>query len=314
MKLSIVSTLYKSENFISEFCERISAAAQQWAGADFELILVNDGSPDASLECALAIRSSNPHVKVVDLSRNFGHHTAIVAGLEVAKGDYVLLMDCDLEEQPEWLSVFAEKMHDEQADVVFGVQKQRTASATSNFLGETFWSMLNFMSHVKIPANPMTCRLMSRRYVNALLSVQDRVLYLAGTFAWTGFKQVSVPLTKTSRLHSQASSYNLSRKLIQVADSFASFSAVPLTMLFVIGFFIWAGSIGFAFFILLEKLLFPETILSGFTSIMISVWFLGGSIILGLGILGLYIGKIFQEAKRRPQFIVRDIYRCKNEQ
>ncbi|HGM5582793.1 TPA: glycosyltransferase family 2 protein [Pseudomonas putida] len=314
MKLSIVSTMFKSELFIAEFCERVVLAAQQLIGDDFELILVNDGSPDASLQRALELREKIPQLKIVDLSRNFGHHTAIIAGLETARGERVLLMDCDLEEQPEWLSLFAETMQREQADVVFGVQEQRTASATSNFFGKTFWSLLNAMSKVQIPSNPMTCRLMTRRYVDALLSVQDRVLYLAGTFAWTGFKQVAVPLTKTSRLQTQASSYDLSRKLIQVADSFASFSAVPLTLLFIAGFFIWAGSILFALYIFVEKFLFPETILSGFTSIMISVWFLGGAMILGLGTVGLYVGKIFQEAKRRPQFIVRDIYRCKNEQ
>ncbi|MGW7773358.1 glycosyltransferase family 2 protein [Pseudomonas machongensis] len=314
MKLSIVSTMFKSEVFIAEFCERVVLAAQQLIGDDFELILVNDGSPDASLQRALALREEIPQLKIVDLSRNFGHHTAIIAGLEAARGERVLLMDCDLEEQPEWLSLFAETMQREEADVVFGVQEQRTASATSNFFGKTFWSLLNVMSKVQIPSNPMTCRLMTRRYVDALLSVQDRVLYLAGTFAWTGFKQVAVPLTKTSRLQTQASSYDLSRKLVQVADSFASFSAVPLTLLFIAGFFIWAGSILFALYIFVEKLLFPETILSGFTSMMISVWFLGGAMILGLGTVGLYVGKIFQEAKRRPQFIVRNIYRCKNEQ
>lgn len=308
MKLSIIATLYRSSLFLEEFCQRITVAAQQQVGSEYELILVNDGSPDASMQIALELQSRHPSIKVVDLSRNFGHHAAIVAGLELSIGERILLMDCDLEEQPEWLQLFSEKMDESGVDVVYGVQQKRTASAASNLFGELFWSALNFMSSVRIPHNPMTCRLMTRRYVDALLSVQDRVLYLAGTFAWTGFTQMAIPLIKTPRITLQKSSYNLSRKLMQVVDSFASFSVAPLMVLFLTGLLIWAGSVFFALSILIEKLLYPETVLSGFTSIMISIWFLGGTIILGTGIIGLYIAKIFQEAKRRPLYIIRKVY------
>lgn len=314
VKLSIVATLYKSSLFLEEFCQRIVAAAQQEVGNDYEVILVNDGSPDTSMQLALELKTRHPSIKVVDLSRNFGHHAAIVAGLELSVGERILLMDCDLEEQPEWLHLFSEKMNESGADVVYGVQQQRTASPASNFFGELFWSALNFMSSVRIPHNPMTCRLMTRRYVDALLTVQDRVLYLAGTFAWAGFTQTAIPLIKTPRITLQKSSYSLSRKLIQVADSFASFSVGPLMVLFLTGLLIWVGSVVFALGILIEKILFPETILSGFTSIMISIWFLGGTIILGTGVIGLYIAKIFQEAKRRPLYIVRKIYGYENDQ
>lgn len=314
MKLSIIATLYKSSLFLEEFCQRVIAAAEQQVGSDHEIILVNDGSPDTSMQLALELKKQYPSIKIVDLSRNFGHHAAIVAGLELSVGERILLMDCDLEEQPEWLQLFSEKMDESGADVVYGVQQQRTASPASNFFGELFWSALNFMSSVRIPHNPMTCRLMTRRYVDALLTVQDRVLYLAGTFAWAGFTQMPIPLIKTPRVPLQKSSYNLSRKLIQVADSFASFSVGPLMVLFLTGLLIWVGSVIFALGILVEKVLYPETVLSGFTSIMISIWFLGGTIILGTGIIGLYIAKIFQEAKRRPLYIVRKVYEYGNDQ
>ena len=289
-------------------------AAQKLTDDDYEIILINDGSPDNSLQLALELQSQNKSIKVVDLSRNFGHHAAIVAGLELSAGDRVFLMDCDLEEQPEWLQLFSEKMDQSGADVMYGIQQQRTASRASNFFGELFWSALNFMSSVRIPHNPMTCRLMSRKYVDSLLTVQDRVLYLAGTFAWAGFTQIAIPLIKTPRTGLQKTSYNLSRKLMQVADSFSSFSVTPLIFLFLTGLFIWLGSILFATGILIEKILFPQIILSGFTSIMISIWFLGGTIILGIGIIGLYIAKIFQETKRRPLYIVRETYGTKNEE
>ena len=174
------------------------AAAQSLAGDDYELVLVNDGSPDCSLQLSLQHRANRPNIKVVDLSRNFGHHAAIVAGLANSVGERVFLIDCDLEEQPEWLHLFSDKMNETGADVAFGVQEQRTASRFSNFFGHLFWAALNFMSSVQIPPSPMTCRLMNRSYVDAMMSVQDRVLYLAGTFAWTGFKQVAIPRKKST--------------------------------------------------------------------------------------------------------------------
>lgn len=309
MKLSVVTTLYRSERYLEEFYQRMRTAAQSLAGDDFEIIFVDDGSPDGSLSLALELQTRDRQVQVIELSRNFGHHAAIVAGLSEARGDRVLLMDCDLEEQPEWLLHFSEKMDSLGADVVFGVQQERVASFWSNIFGEMFWSALNVMTSTPIPHNPMTCRLMRRSYVDALLEVGDRVLYLAGTFAWAGFKQVALPLKKTPRPRSHQSTYSVSRKLIQVVDSFSSFSIAPLSLIFFVGLLIWLGSVLFGLGLLIWKLLEPGMVLTGFTSIMLSIWFLGGSIILVLGVLGMYIGKIFQEVKRRPLYIIKNIHK-----
>ena len=308
MNLSIVSTMYRSAPFLEAFCERVVRAAEA-QGAAFEVVLVNDGSPDDSLDVALALQARDARIKVVDLTRNFGHHAAIVAGIEHARGDRVFLIDCDLEEQPEWLPQFVERMDATGADVVFGVQRRRIASPLSNFLGEAFWLLMRRMSNVALPRNPMTCRLMSRRYVDALLQVGDRVLYLASVFAWTGFRQESLPLTKQPRPQAAGTTYSISRKLVQVVDSLASFSAAPLTAIFFAGLVIWLGSIAIGGYVVVGKLLYPERVLSGFTSVMLSIWFLGGLVILILGILGLYISKIFQEVKRRPLYLVRAIHR-----
>lgn len=306
MKLSIVTTMYRSAPFLVQFYQRIIKVAEQTSD-NFELILVNDGSPDTSLQVALELRNRDKRVNVVDLSRNFGHHAAIVAGLEHCRGECIFLIDCDLEEQPEWLPLFFEHREKSGAEVVFGIQKERVASFWSNTLGAMFWRALNVLSNVRIPHNPMTCRLMSRRYVNALLNVGDRVLYLAGVFAWTGFNQSSLMLSKSPRTTTR-STYSLSRKFVQVADSFSSFSVAPLTLIFVLGLFIWLGSVFYGTFLLVQKLLHPNAVLSGFTSLMLSFWFLSGTIILVLGVLGLYISKIFQEVKRRPLYIVREYF------
>ncbi|WP_420993388.1 glycosyltransferase family 2 protein [Cupriavidus sp. 30B13] len=308
MKLSIVSTLYRSSPFIALFYDRVSAAARQ-VTEDYEIVFVNDGSPDDSLERATILAASDSKVSVVDLSRNFGHHAAIVAGLSHAMGERVFLIDSDLEEQPEWLLEFVRHMDETSADVVYGVQRQRTASFWSNAFGELFWRALNAFSSVRIGHNPMTCRLMTRDYVDALLSVRDRVLYLAGVFAWTGFRQEELLLVKSERPAAQASSYSLTRKLVQVADSFSSFSVAPLTAIFLLGLLIWLGSIGVGVALLVRKLLAPDTVLSGFASVMLSIWFLSGTMILVLGVLGLYVAKIFQEVKRRPLYIVRNVVR-----
>lgn len=309
MRLSIVTTLYRSAPFLDQFYRRVSATAKQEFGDAYEIVFVNDGSPDNSLQLALRLQADDTHIKIVDLSRNFGHHAAIVAGLANCSGELIFLIDCDLEEQPEWLALFVAKIKECGVDVVYGIQQERVSSRISNMFGEMFWAALNVMSSVRIPQSPMTCRLMTRRYVDSLLNVGDRVLYLAGVFAWTGFSQVSIPLKKVPRPRAYSSSYNLSRKLIQVADSFSSFSVAPLSLIFLAGLLTWLGSVLFGLILLIEKLLHPEMVLSGFTSIMLSIWFLGGATILVLGILGLYVAKIFQEVKRRPLYIVRDIFR-----
>ncbi|QAA94688.1 glycosyltransferase family 2 protein [Pollutimonas thiosulfatoxidans] len=306
MKLSIITTLYNSEPFIQEFYNRISRTASQKANEEYELIFVVDGSPDNALSLALEIQASDPKVHVIELSRNFGHHAAIIAGLSHCQGDQVFLIDCDLEEQPEWLSLFYKTQIETQSDVVFGVQAERVSSRNSNFFGELFWSALNLMSSVSIPHSPMTCRLMTKQYVESLLEIGDRVLYLAGAFAWAGFKQTAIPLKKSPRPKEYKSSYSLSRKLVQVVDSFASFSIAPLTLIFFVGLTVWLGSLLFAAALLIEKAIYPDLILSGFTAVMLSLWFIGGTIILFLGILGLYLAKIFQEVKRRPLYLVRN--------
>lgn len=312
MKLSVVSTMYRSAPFLDAFYQRVSAAAHGLVGDDYEIVLVNDGSPDDSLDRAVALSEKDPRVVVVNLSRNFGHHAAIVAGLSQTVGDKVFLLDCDLEEHPEWLEEFAERMQQTQADVVYGMQEERTAGFWSNLYGEVFWRALNAFSAVRIGHNPMTCRLMNRNYVDALLSVEDRVLYLAGVFAWTGFRQEALPRVKSPRPVRQASSYSLTRKLVQVADSFSSFSVAPLTAVFLMGLVIWLGSVGYGVVLFARKLFAPDTVLSGFASLMLSLWFLSGTMILVLGILGLYIAKIFQEVKRRPLYIVRNVIRSRS--
>ena len=306
MKLSIVSTMYRSAPFIAEYYDRMSKAAAS-ATQDYEIVLVNDGSPDDSLERAIALAQTDPHVKVVDLSRNFGHHYALVAGLTQAEGERIFLIDIDLEEQPEWLAHFLTEQERSQADVVFGVQRVRVGGFFTRHLGGMFYKLFNALSETKIPENLCTVRIITRDFACALLTLRDRNLFLAGNFAWTGFRQLPIPVQKERR--PSASNYNLRRTLRLFFDAISSFSSYPLRAIFVTGLIISiiSGSVGIEMAI--RKLLYPEAVALGFSSIIVSIWFLGGLIIFFLGVIGLYLSKIFVEVKDRPQFIIRKVYR-----
>ena len=175
VKLSIVTTLYKSAPYIEEFHRRAGEAARQLAGEDYEIVMVNDGSPDNSLDMALPLVEQDPRLKIVDLSRNFGHYPAMMTGLRYAAGDLVFLLDSDLEEEPEWLLPFMQQMETEQCDVVYGVQKKRKGSLFEQVSGELFYRFFEVLSSLpKQPRNSITARLMRRDYVNALLMHQER--------------------------------------------------------------------------------------------------------------------------------------------
>ncbi len=306
MKFSIVSTMYRSAPFIGEYCERMTKTVAKLT-TEYEIILVNDGSPDDSLQRALTLAHNDPHLKVVDLSRNFGHHHAILAGLSEAEGDLVFLIDIDLEEQPEWLVIFAAEQERTGADVVFGVQQQRVGGLVSRNLGGWFYKLFNALSETKIPENLCTVRILTRDFVRALLTLKDRNLFLAGNFAWAGFEQVPIAVQKTRR--SGRSNYNIKRTIRLFFDAVSSFSSYPLRAIFITGLSmsILSGLVGVE--MIVRKLHDPDAVVLGFSSIIVSIWFLGGLIIFFLGVIGLYLSKIFVEVKDRPRFIVRKIYR-----
>lgn len=306
MRLSIVSTMYRSAPFIDEYYERITRAAMTLA-ADYEIVLVNDGSPDDSLQRALVLSRNDPHVKVVDLSRNFGHHHAILAGLSEAEGERVFLIDIDLEEQPEWLLTFAAEQERSQADVVFGVQERRVGGLVSRHLGGLFYKLFNALSETKIPENVCTVRILTREYVQAVLTLKDRNLFLAGNFAWAGFNQQAITVQKKWR--GGRSNYSLKRTIRLFFDAISSFSSYPLRVIFVTGLIISTMSGLFGLEMAIRKLLNPDAVVLGFSSVVVSIWFLGGLIIFFLGVIGLYLSKIFVEVKDRPQFIIRKVYR-----
>lgn len=302
--LSIVSTLYHSARFLPRFLAECRAALEAAGIDDWEIVFVNDGSPDDSAAHVLAERARDPRVKLVDLSRNFGHHRAALAGLTYARGERVFLIDCDLEVSPGELPRMLETMRDTHADVVYGVQESRKGGVVERFGGSLFWRLFNRLSDTKVPENVLTERLMTRRYVDALLGLGDRNIFLAGMMYWTGFTQVAVPIAKRQR--EGRSTYNFARRFGLLVEAVTSFSALPLRLTLGTGLVFTLLSALFAIALVVRKVLYPETVLIGFTSLMIVILAVGGVIITLMGVLGLYVSKLFVQAQGRPPFIVRD--------
>ena len=220
MRLSVVTTLYRSELFLGEFLERMTTALGGVTD-DYEIILVNDGSPDNVLAAALALQAKDERVKIVDLSRNFGHHPAMMIGLRYSRGDWVFLIDCDLEEDPAVAAEFFRVQADTRADVVFGVQEVRRGGWFERASGWLYYGVVNALAKEPLPRNLLTVRLMSRRYVDALLQHGEVELNIACLWVHTGFLQVPVVIHKA---HKGSSTYNLFRKLALLVNAITSMS------------------------------------------------------------------------------------------
>lgn len=305
MKLSIVTTLYQSASYIDEFHRRVSTEARKLVGDDYEIIMVNDGSPDDSLERAVTLHRADPHVVVVDLSRNFGHHKAMMTGLAHSRGERVFLIDSDLEEEPEWLGEFNAEMHESGADAVYGVQASRRGGALERLTGRWFYRLFRLLTGVQQPDNIVTARLMTRRYVEALVAHRERELNIGGLWVVTGFRQVSVSIIKKS---SSPTTYTFTRKMSHLVNAITSFSSLPLVFAFYLGIFISLTAAVFILY-LVFRYFFVAAPPDGYTSILASIWLFSGLIISALGVQGIYIAKIFSEVKQRPYTIVRCVYR-----
>lgn len=304
MKLSVVATLYQSAPYIDEFYRRASAAARHLVGEDHEIVFVNDGSPDTSLERVIRLAESDAHVVVVDLSRNFGHHKAMMTGLAHAKGARVFLIDSDLEEEPEWLLNFDAQMNREGCDVVYGVQESRKGDWFERWSGRWFYRFFKALTGLALPENIVTARLMTRRYVDALLRHEEREVFMAGLWHTTGFDQRPHPIKKHK---TSETTYTLRRKMALLVNSVTSFSNAPLVGIFYIGVSISLFALMYIAYLVVHWLVLARP-LSGWTSVMASIWLLGGMVISFIGVVGIYLSKIFSETKQRPYTIVRKIY------
>lgn len=300
MKLSVVATLYKSPEAIPELVRRISAVSNKIAHDDYEIVLVDDGCPQGSGRIAEELVVQFPKLKVISLSRNFGQHKAAITGLQRTIGEWVFMMDGDLDEEPEWLELFWVSELRDTHDVVYGYQSDLRRGFVDSALGNTAYSLINKFSDLKIPKNMVTARIMNRNYVDALVAHRDQVPWLAGLWAATGFKQAGIEVVK----HRAAlTSYTPRTKLWQLFLATTSFSTRPIRVIAGLG----AASflIGLSIATVLVIRWSTGAVLEGWTSLLVSLWLLGGTILLALGVMSHYLSIIMNEVKPRPYVVIR---------
>jgi putative glycosyltransferase len=296
--------MYRSEPYLREFYRRVRSEAEAVASSDYEIIFVDDGSPDGSLDVVRSLQSKDPRIKIIELSRNFGHHKAIMTGLSYAQGELVFLIDCDLEEEPELLGKFYQELNKTSSDVVYGVQQSRKGGFLERMSGQIFFPLFNFLSYHQVVPNQLIARLMSKKYVESLLEHRDRELFFGGLCAITGFKQTPMVVGKGYR---GTTSYTWRHRISALINAVTSFSNKPLLFIFYLGMLISSIS-GVAALTLVVRKFFFQEYQTGWPSLIVSFWLLGGLIIFCQGIMGIYIAKIFMEVKQRPYTVVRNVY------
>lgn len=307
MTLTVVSTLYKSKPFLEKFLIEILNSIRKINIIDFEILFVNDGSPDDSLEYLIKKKNEIPQIKIIDLSRNFGHHYAIQAGLQYAKGEFIFLIDNDLETSPSFLiECYQEMTKDPHFDVIYGFQRERKGKFIENFGGKIFWWSLNKFSEVKIPKNILTERLMNRSYLDSLLCLGDANLFMGGMMHWTGFNQKGLPVEK--KIREGQSTYSTRKRFELMLQAITSFSGKPLEYLFYFGLLISFFSIIFIAYLFIQKILNPNIVQLGWTSIIALNILMLGILSTFLGLIGIYLFKIFKQVQNRPNTIIRKIY------
>jgi putative glycosyltransferase len=301
LRLSIVTSIYKTAEELPEFYRRAADAARTM-GLEYEMILVNDASPDNGLAVAKALAAADPYVLVVDLARNYGQHKALWAGLRASTGNLVAVLDSDLENDPHWLPLFRERMEATGSDVAYGVYSNPRGSPIYRRGREIFHFMLDAASGEKFPHNITTARLMTRRYVDGMLSFGETEIFLIGVWHLAGFAQVAVPV---EALHRSPTSYTPWKLLALFVRAVTSFSVMPLFLVFAAGIALSVLSAVFIVYLLVQKFIVGAG-LEGWTSVMAAIMLLGSVTLFFNGIIAIYIGTIFLEVKRRPT-IIREV-------
>jgi dolichol-phosphate mannosyltransferase len=304
MLLSIVVPCYNEDAVLWELHRRLVAVFEQIDDTSFEIIYTDDGSHDQTPDILRQLQASDSRVRVVSLSRNFGHQIAVTAGLEHAGGDAVVIIDADLQDPPEVVPEMVARWRDGY-QVVYGRRAKRAGETTfKRWTAKAFYRLINRLSEIEIPLDVGDFRLLDRKVVDALLAMPERDRFLRGMISWIGFKQVAVIYDRAPRRAGQ-SKYPLMKMIRFAVDSVVSFSFVPLRLAIWVGFGAIAASFAGIVYALVIRLYTTDWV-RGWTSIFTAVLFLGGVQLITLGIVGEYVGRIYAEVKLRPLYVVRE--------
>ncbi|MEX6632974.1 glycosyltransferase family 2 protein [Hyphococcus lacteus] len=301
--ISFVSPVYKCRDCLEKLVLEIRKACET-IDVDFEIILVNDKCPEDSWEAIKELTKSTPEVTGINLSRNYGQHSAIEAGLSIVRGQWVVVLDCDLQDHPSALPAMWEKAM-EGAEVVLVKRDARTDSWLRRAFSKTYYAVLSYLTGQKIDADIANFGLYQEKVIAAYNSWSEEQKYFPVMIQWLGFKQTTISVKHNER-HAGKSSYNLKTLLKLGTNVVLSFSDRPLWIMSMIGGLIAALSFFFGGIYLIWALLGGSDV-QGWPSIVISIWFLGGANIAAAGLIGIYLGRVLREAKERPSFVISEI-------
>lgn len=304
--ISYIFPIFNEEGNIDLLYETISNLLAAETKYDFEILFINDGSRDSSLEMLLKIQQKDRRVSLINFSRNFGHQIAVTAGLDHAKGDAVIIMDSDMQDPPR-VSLELIKKWEEGYDVVYAQRRVRKDTVFKRFTAHMFYLVLQKLADIDIPRNTGDFRLMDRRVVNELNKFREQNRFLRGLVSYVGFNQTAVLFNREER-HAGVTGYPLKKMLKFAADGILGFSWAPLKFITHVGYAISAASFLGILYALMLRVFFSTITVPGWTFIVIAILFIGGVQLIMLGILGNYIGRIYSEAQNRPLYIIENIY------
>jgi polyisoprenyl-phosphate glycosyltransferase len=306
-EISIVIPVYNEVENIAVLYNRLVSVLEE-AAVDFEIVFVDDGSKDESVKCLNELGASDKRVIIVELARNFGHQVAITAGLDFARGRAVIVMDADLQDPPEVLPKFIEKWR-EGHDVVYAIREHRKEGWLKRTSYKVFYRLMRRVSNIEIPLDAGDFCVMDRRVVDLLKTMPERSRFVRGIRSWVGFSQVGLPFERHAR-HAGRSKYTVGRLMLLALDGLISFSYVPLRVITALGLSVSVISLLLAIFFFVKKLLYGLSP-PGYASIIVSIFFLAGIQLITLGVIGEYVGRIFEEAKRRPMYVLRRVSKAR---
>lgn len=308
--LSIVVPCYNEESVIEETYRHLKKVMQENLYRDYEFIFVDDGSQDATYSLLFNLANLDTCLKILSFSRNFGHEAAVTAGLNFASGDLVVILDADLQDPPELIPLMIELYKKEKADMVYGVRKIRKGETfIKKITSKWFYRILNFLSDVKLPLDTGDFRLMSKKIVHEYRKLKEKNKYTRGLISWVGFKQVPFYYERQPRF-SGNTKYNVRKLSALASNAIFYFSKKPLTLAMNLGFFSVLFCLFFSIYVFWGKFVKP---LPGWASTLLIIIFFGGIQLLTIGVLGLYLGNIFDEVKNRPEYIISQFVNMNNE-
>lgn len=308
-RFSVVIPIFNEEENIPELYRRLTAVMERLCRDEalpnnaYEIIMVDDGSRDGSWRLIKELNEKDGRVTGISFSRNFGHHIAITAGIDAAGGDAVVLMDGDLQDPPEeTLKLY--KGYREGYDLVYGIRKTKKDVILKRFTSYLFWWVINRLSGMELPRNQTLLRIMDRKVIDALKGMREKARFVHGMMAWTGFRVCTIEVNHSPRLRGE-SKYDIFKLFKLAFNAITSFSTFPLRLATYVG--LTSSAIGMVYGLyFLHKKIFLDIPVPGYASTIIAIFFMGGVQLLILGVMGEYIGRVYQEVQQRPLYIIRD--------